>query len=176
MSSTSDDLADARYEFETVFVGPPSEAYVARSVLDDLGFLTHIANANIKMIDPFVTGLNPLDVRLQVPRSDAERASRALREARGEGGRGERLRESTGEYDPDLVAGLDDLSRRIRWATVSLFLAPVAALLGLLYIMRTLPLQTRPAHHGFTMTAIVVSWTVWLLVIAAWVILSGIGT
>lgn len=50
-------------ELETVFVGPPSEVYVAQSVLHNLGFLTYIANENIKTIDPFVTGLNPVDAR-----------------------------------------------------------------------------------------------------------------
>ena len=69
-------------ELETVFEGPVSEATLLRSALGARDIEAFIENENIKVVDPFITGANALEVRLRVSAVDAPAALEALDEMR----------------------------------------------------------------------------------------------
>lgn len=131
------------YEMETVLLGSWAEVLVLQAALEDQGIQTFIPNQNIKTIDPYITGMNALDVRLQVPRLQFPLAAEALT----------RLREEKQEgHDPELLFPVEALGRRVRWAT--LILPPVGLVFGILYLLKTRPMQTKPIHHGRTLAAV----------------------
>jgi hypothetical protein len=67
----------AAHRWVTVFTGPPLEVELMQGRLEAEGFLAFQPDRLTKTVDPFITGPNPLEVRLQVP-DDAASAARAL--------------------------------------------------------------------------------------------------
>ena len=78
------DKSEERLKFITVFQGPMTDILILQPILEGEGIFTHVANQNIKTIDPFVTGINAFDMDLQVLKKDKERAMEILLAARGE--------------------------------------------------------------------------------------------
>jgi hypothetical protein len=104
-------------DLETVFEGEISEADVLRSVLEAAGFSTCLANENIKVMDPFVTGAGALSVKLRARRDEAEEVRAVIAELRA--------RESPMEVDPADRAFESASRRRVRagwFIVIALFL------------------------------------------------------
>ena len=118
-----------------------------------------VADSNLKTIDPLITGAMSFDARLQVPEEAVDSARAALAEAREEGKALESTSdepqpEATGEPAPALAA-LADLGRRIRWATVMVWMHPIVFVYGVRYVRGLRLVQGHPPGHTLTLAALV---------------------
>ena len=149
----------------TVHTGPIWEVQLlqGRFVVD--GVPAYIPDAGIKQLDPFITGAGALAVQLQVPLRAAQHSVEVVKEYIT--ATRERRPEDADGYveDPDAVrlANLTKLGRRVRWAAVATFTAPIAIYLGIRYLVGVRRSAVRPAGHGLT----VVAFLFWLAVGAA---------
>ena len=69
-------------DLEPIFFGAYVEAVTIRSTLAANGYETFIPNENIKVMDPFVTGANALDVQLLARVGEVEEIRALLDELR----------------------------------------------------------------------------------------------
>jgi hypothetical protein len=143
-------------ELVTIHAGPIWEVELLKGRLEQEGIVVFLPEANVKRVDPFITGGNALDTKMQVPEHEAERA-RVLVEEYREATR-EKPAEFTDAVDPDArMARKAKLGRRIRWLTLLWFTAPIALVLGILYVWDLEPNEPRPPSHGLTMAAILIA-------------------
>ena len=156
----------------TLEIGPPWKMELLRDVLEEHGVQAFVADANMKTIDPFVTGALALDARLQVPEEALEDARAALAEARAEGLELERIGadEEGGDADPgerpperavDPLADLAELGRRIRWASLLFWMHPFVFVYGVRYLRGIQHVAGRPVGHGLTLVALVLVGLSW---------------
>ena len=167
-------MAHEPEELVTLFTGTIAEVLPLDPALKNRGFHPFIADMNIKTIDPFVTGGNIFNVRLQIPAGEAEEAYAALQEIRSEPGSptAEPVdgMEPVEETDADVTA-LEALGKRLRWGLVLLvmvggvfFIFPAPGIIALLfylffgvrYLLRAQKSATVPVNHGLTVASLVV--------------------
>ncbi len=141
----------------TVHAGPLWEIELLQGRLESEGIPSFQPDGTMNRMDPFITGGNPLDVRLQVP---VERAEEALalvaeyREAtREEKPSEEELATEDGRREARLAAQTRR-GRRIRWGAILWVTAPIALVLGGIYLWDLRPNEERPPNHGLTIAAI----------------------
>lgn len=65
-------------EWVTVFTGNPPEAHLVSGLLRSEGIPTYLPDESTKVVDPFITGANPLLWRVQAPSTDAVRVHEIL--------------------------------------------------------------------------------------------------
>jgi hypothetical protein len=145
----------------TVHVGPAWEVDLRAMVLTEAGIDIFTPDRMTKAMDPFITGANPLDSRLQVRAADAERAVKVFEEAR------ERLEaqpvfddadageDEDGDDDP--VDDVEWLASRTRWAALIGFGLPFALFSGWLYLRACREHGRRSQAHGLTLAAFALS-------------------
>ena len=148
----------ARVTFE---MGPTWKMELLHDVLAEHGVPSFVVDANLKQIDPFVTGALALETRLEVPEKMVEAAHLALETARAEGRAFLPQDEEEERAQDEALVKIADLGRRIRWATVLVWMHPFVLFYGWKY-MRALSLTwKRPPGHALTMLALAGVTTLW---------------
>lgn len=144
--------------WKTIYTGPMARVLPLQAALEGNGFLTYIADQNMKTIDPFATGLNCLDVQLQVPEIDLGPVAAALQELEsGEGDAPEVAPEETSQESEDL----SKLRRfGVRACFAALLFSPLGLILTTMYLMQSRYHDPRPKAH-------------WAVHFAWWVSLFG---
>lgn len=144
-------------EWVTVFAGPFPRALALQAVLETKGIPTFMPDEMMKVMDPFITGANPLDVELRVP-VDARAAAEEVLEAIPPD---EQPQLSAAEREAQHIARL---SQRVRWCFVFPLLGwAIGAYLGVLYLAAARRQPTPPAGHGVT----VALWCIEVLLLVA---------
>lgn len=162
----------------TVHEGSLWEAQLLQGRLQDEAIQSYIPDAMVKQLDPFITGANPLAVRLQVTSAHAERALEVVKDY-------VRLTRQAPGIDPakdDLTATDGDegdtwkLGLRTRWMLLftvfSPFLLPFALVMVVLYVRRAGKDASPPRGHRKTLLAallllplgaLTLGWWIWSL-------------
>lgn len=132
----------------SVFNGPVWEALAVQSLLTEAGLLAHVPDSNTRLIDPYITGGDAFSLSVLVP-LDSRESALALVQSRSA------ATQSADEPQPDTK--LADFARRMRWMTVLMWTAPIALVMGIVYLARVRRSGVRPAEHGFNLLTIVVA-------------------
>ncbi|MGE3164024.1 MAG: hypothetical protein AB7O52_03905 [Planctomycetota bacterium] len=158
---------------------PLATAGMFRALLEDEGVPTFVPDEFMKTIDPFITGVSPLDVCLQVPAPAATRALEVLREHRAAAQVELQPSPTTPEGDTNDQEPVQDaeeselssVGRSIRWASVLSITWPITCPIALIrapaYFVGVRRLGRRPIHHKLTVWA-----TVWA---AVQLVIVGLG-
>ena len=152
-----------------IFRGPIHEAFLLRSALEARGIPVYIRDETIKIMDPFITGANALDVVVFCA-ADRVADARDILSARGDPFPPPEPREAEAEAEGEDLAAL---GRRVRWSVLSLVLIPIAAFLGVRYLLRTLTTGASPPDHGKTVLAAL--FAILVVLVGVLVLLSGCG-
>ena len=133
----------------TVFYGSMAEVLVRQGLLESNGLPTHILDEHMKVIDPFITGVDALGVQLQVTEDRALEARKML----------DYRPPSFEEPDPRELAEerVRGLGLRIRWASILGITAPYALWLARPYFRAVKALGRPPPEHGWTIAALAFS-------------------
>jgi hypothetical protein len=135
-------------DLEEVYVAPLSELHVLRSSLEALGYDILLADENIKMWDPFVTGGSIFDSRLMAPASQAQEVRQTIQELK------DQVPVTDEAAGDDASAEIEDIGRRIRWHSVIGLTAPVGIVSGARYLSRCRRLSVTPRGHLLTIVGI----------------------
>lgn len=140
---------DARLDLVTVYAGPVWRVLLLEGEFAAEGIPCLVPDRMIKTIDPFITGANALDLRLQVPAEHAE-AARALIAAHAA------EKSAAPPPAPEDARALEvaRLGRRIRWASLFGFTAPIAFYYAPRYFREAAALTDLPAEHRWTIAAL----------------------
>lgn len=139
-----------RIEWTTVFAGAMSEAIVCEGLLESNGIPSRILDQNIKIIDPFITGGSALQVEVQTPSNETDRARELL------AWRPPRLTDERDRVDPEQER-LEKVGQRIRWSSITMLTAPYALWLAPGYFLGVRRLGRDPRNYGWTLASIVFS-------------------
>ena len=133
----------------TVYVGPHARVAVLEGLLAAVGIPSFVPDRMLKTIDPFITGANPLDLRLQVPTQFVARTLTLL-------ATDETVTRDEAERDPEAARSLEvtRLGRRIRFAALFGFTSPFALAYARRYLREARALPEPPAMHFWTLAAI----------------------
>lgn len=128
------------------------EAIAARSELEARGIPVFLPGENTKVFDPFWTGAGALTVEVQVPRGAATDALGIL------SGRYEELfgvgpDDGPGEGTDAELRALEHLGRRIGFAALMLFFAPIGLWLAVRYFRGVRRLGRRPRGHPWAVVS-----------------------
>lgn len=170
------DLANTREAWLTVAAGSMSEILALRALVEDAGIPTFVPDSMIKVIDPFITGGNVFEMRLQVPADHHAQAAELLARARRSRETQEALQGQDAEQPPEesvpAYGDLERLGRRIRWAAVMFITAPVGVLWGLRYLSEAKQRDPRPSGHFLTVVAFWLSLVnlVFLAYVLGWIL------
>lgn len=152
----------------TIHGGPAWDVELLAMQLADAGIDCYFPEKMVRTVDPFITGANPLESRLQVRATDAARATEVIEQARArlEPGRvvgddldGEDDEESEGGEDSSAPREeVESLARRTRWAALFGLMVmgltlPLAILTGWLYLRASRAYGIRSQAHGMTLAA-----------------------
>lgn len=140
-----DEINTSYRELAPIFSGSPPQVMVVRALLESHGIESFVPDENIKIVDPFITGANPLEMALVCPADQAAEARRIIEETRDAA-----PAETPAEERPE---DLERLGARVRWAAVTVVTIPIGALHGIRYLSRSRGEPGRPAHHGLTVLA-----------------------
>ena len=156
----------------TVHAGPLWEMQLLQGQLEELGVPSFIPDETTKAVDPFITGGNPLATNLQVPEEYADRAMALIERNR----RVAEQQEPPADATPldTALARQGRLGRRIRWAAIAWFTAPLALVMGVVYLARLERGRPRPEGHGFTLAAIVLAIPLTLVLVVVFGSLVGL--
>ena len=159
----------------TVHEGSLWEAQLLQGRLEAEAISSYIPDATVKQLDPFITGANPLDVRLQVTAPHAERALEVVKDY-------VRLTRQAPGIDPDnddlTVADGDTgdlwkLGLRTRWMLLftvfSPFLLPFALVGVVLYLRRAAKEASPPRGHRKTILAALILLPLGALTLGWWI-------
>ena len=149
-------------EWTAVFSGPLPEVQVLQIALEARGITTFIPDETTKVVDPFITGANPLATLLQVPRDSVEEATALIAD----------LRKDRKPRVLDATAQVVEIGRRIRWC----FIIPmigwlIGTYLGFVYLGRVRRMESRPAGFGATVGL----WCLQLVLLAAFPLAVVLG-
>lgn len=177
-------MADVR--LVTIHVGSLWEVELVAGRLEAEGIPTFLPDHLTKRVDPFITGANPLQARLQVREADAARATallederRRVAEERAARGDASGRDEDAGEADVDELTPEEELqllATRTRWwilASVALgfLVLPMAIFVFVLYLRACRAYRETAPMHGLTVAmvliATVVGALVWILFLSA---------
>jgi len=141
--------------WSTVYTGPVWRALSVQSLLDEAGFLTQVPDANTRTMDPFITGGDAFSLSVLVPARDSTAALDVVASHEQPG-----PTSAASERDSKLAK----LAHRLRWLTAMVVIAPVffltapiALVLGFVYLVRVRRSETLPAEHGFNLITIAVA-------------------
>lgn len=153
-------MAAAERELVTIFTGSMPEAMSLHAALRAEGFDAFLPDETIKTVDPFITGMNALSMRVAVPADQVEEAEEAIRELRAEkaepsGTETEAAAPRDAEDAEDAAAEapapageaeVEKLASRVGWA-FCLF-PPLGVWLGIRYLLASARLERTARHHG----------------------------
>ena len=126
----------------TVFEGARWEAQLLQGRLGEDDIPAYLPDANVKRVDPFITGANPLAVKLQVPASALAHATTVIDDYL------EKTRPDPAASPPDDEEASRRAGMHFRWAvafTVLVpFLLPVGVWYGVRYLRTARRLGKRP--------------------------------
>jgi len=125
----------------TVRVGLPGSIAALRVALEANGIPTFVPDEAMKSWDPFITGANALDSRLQVPSSRLEEARAILDEGREE------------RPAPDPAQQARELARRMAFASMWFVTAPYVFFLAPRYFALIRQGGGRPDNHRYALLA-----------------------
>lgn len=148
----------------TIFMGEPWRVALLEGELESAGILTLVPDRVIKTIDPFITGANALDLRLQVPAFQQTAALDLLAQAELERPAPEAL-----TPDEAWLVRKNAEGRRLRFAALFPFTIPLVPWLAWRYFSGWRGGARKPAGHGFTVFALGYS----LLAFVAIAVLAG---
>jgi hypothetical protein len=144
----------------TIFAGPFPKALALQATLEAQGIATFLADETTKVMDPFITGANPLAVELRVPedaRAEVEEFLASSAAAGRNALRNEPDTESGAEPGAEPGAAEDAaeqaarLARRIRWCLLFAGLGwAVGAWIGPSYLRAAGRLPAPPPDHRAT--------------------------
>lgn len=140
---------EAPLELVTVYSGPVWRVLLLEGRLEAEGIPALVPDRIIKTIDPFITGANALELRLQVPSRHLAAARAVIAEDAPEP-------RAIPETDPDALRAREvaALGRRIRWAAWFGFTSPFALSYALRYFREAVALPQPPPGHRLTIAAI----------------------
>lgn len=142
-----------------VFNGPTWEALAVQAQLEGEGIATLVPNRETRVMDPFVTGGDAFSLEVMVPASMSASALTILQP-------------NDLASEPAVVADsalrLAKLGLRIRWAAVMTVTAPLALVMGVIYLARVRKLGERPAEHGWNVAAIALAAAFTLAFVTEW--------
>ncbi len=139
-----------------IFSGPMWEVELKKSRLEVEGIDVFIPDASTKIIDPFVTGANPLTCHLWVRHEDAPTANEILA-LRVDGSDEETA--AVEPTDPKEAGELwsqdevETIARRARWSTFLTLTWPLALYYGFLYLAASKQSGHRASAHKLTLFA-----------------------
>ncbi len=159
----------------TVHEGSLWEAQLLQGRLEAEAISSYIPDATVKQLDPFITGANPLAVRLQVSPPDAARALEIIKDY-------VQITRQAPEIDPESddltaedgdVAGLWKLGLRTRWMLLftvfSPFLLPFALVMVVLYLKKAQGEGGPPRGHRKTLLAAIILLPLGALTLGWWI-------
>ena len=172
--------ADDPDRMVTVHAGPAWDVELLAMQLDEVGIASFLPDKMTKAVDPFITGANPLESRLQVRAVDAERAAEVVEAARESlrpaalEGDDEDDDEEDDEYDMTPEEEVEYLATRTRWAALMGITLPFALFSGWLYLKGCKEYGLRSKAHGLTLAAfglavlsvlVPIGWILWHTVV-----------
>jgi len=136
----------------TVFAGPLWRVMLMEISFKAEGIACFVPDRLTKIINPFVTGANALDLRLQVSSEHAEAALAVVAAEAAE-------ERAAPKLDPVEAAlfEVDRLGRRICFASLEPFTSPIALWYATPYLRRAAALGTRARGHGYVLAAILIA-------------------
>ena len=150
-------MADPR--LVTVSTGPTWQVELLHGLLEEEGIDSFLPDRTTKIVDPFITGPNPLSRRLQVRAEDEARALEILRTAPdhepADKDEGEDVDEADEETAPE--EEVEYIATRTRWAALLMLTFPFAVFYGFLYLFAVRDLGVRAKKHGLTVAAFVMA-------------------
>jgi hypothetical protein len=150
-------------EWVTVYSGSRSAALVVQTALEARGIPTYLPDEQMKVIDPFITGSNPFDVRLQVPSDLVREAREVLPPPRAPSVRAVELRDA----DEARADDVRRLAQRLAWCLVfPIFGWLFGVALGFRYLRAAAALPERPVRHCTTL----VIWLAQAVLLAGWMV------
>lgn len=144
--------SEASLDLVTVYYGPIWKILLIEGRLEAEGIPVLVPDRMIKTIDPFITGSNSLDLRLQVPSKYADAARALLAEEEDEERHAEELPPADAE-----VLELTRLGRRICFAVLIPFTSPWALWYAPEYLRRAAALDVKPRGHWLVLAAFALS-------------------
>jgi hypothetical protein len=139
-------------EWVRIFSGSFPKALALRASLEAAGVRTRIPDEVMKVMDPFITGIDPLSVQILVPWDDVELAKEVMAPD-GEAADDERAdgdgSQADGSQQP---LDVEQLGRRVRWC----FVLPVygwlmGMVMGWRYLKASREARLLPDGHGVTL-------------------------
>ena len=159
----------------SVYSGPIGVAHTLRATLESAGFLVFIPDENMKLLDPFVTGANCLEVSVQVPATDVDAVREHLASAKVEDVPEEPEPEPDTESQDGDVQLARDVRRvvlRMKWAIAFQLLffdfLPIPLLLVPRYVRLVGRMDELPPEHPAACTMFVSSLALATIYSAIW--------
>jgi hypothetical protein len=153
-----------RLDLVTVAEGPWLELEILRGALEEAGILSTIPDVAVKLWDPFITGANTLECRLQVPDLSREAAVELIAELEEHG---EEALAAQPEFSEPTVAepepseddlrreALSAVGRRLCWSALFWVTSPIGVYLAYRYFTGVAGLERKPAGHAYAVAAAV---------------------
>jgi hypothetical protein len=143
-------------EWTTIFAGPFSRALALQAALGAKGIPARIPDELVKVMDPFITGANPLAVEVRVPAAVAAEAQEIVASAAPQ-----EPELSAAEHEARRVA---QLAQRIRWCVVFPLVGwVIGAWLGFRYLAEPAP---RSLSAGYDRRTLIIWWVEIFLLVA----------
>ncbi|MDA1261098.1 MAG: hypothetical protein O3A20_10830 [Planctomycetota bacterium] len=141
--------SDAPLDLVTVYTGPMWRVLLLEGRLLAEGIPVLVPDRMIKTIDPFITGANAFDLRLQVPAENAKAATVIIAE-------GEATERAAPELDPAAkeVLEVERLGRRLCYAAMFGFTSPLTLWYAAPYLHRAAALELKPRGHVYALASI----------------------
>ncbi len=137
-------------ELVTIFTGSMAEALSLHAALRAEGFDAFLPDQTIKTVDPFITGMDALSMRISVPADQVEEARQAIRDLRAAGPAAPDGEPGASPPEEDALpapeAEVEKLASRMGWA-FCLF-PPIGVYLGIRYLIASARLERTSRHHG----------------------------
>lgn len=143
-----------------IFAGPMWEVDLKKARLEAEGIRAFVPDAATKLIDPFVTGANPLMTQLWVSVEDADVAQEVISLrveplAAPAGARAPAADDAGDDESTWTQDEIESLARRTRWSALMTFTWPLALFYGWLYAVASRESGLRAGAHALTLFCIV---------------------
>ena len=137
-----------KMDLVTIYAGAPWRVALIEAELAAEGVPCFVPDRLTKTLDPFITGSNALDLRLEVPENFAADARAILAAWEAE-------TENTPPEDPAEARAREvaKMGMRIRWAALFWITSPFALYYALPYLRAVAALGCKPRGHRLTIAA-----------------------